>query len=420
MKIGYIGLGALGGQLARRLMGGHQLTVWDARPAGVEALCAEGAQAAPSAEELARRVDVVMLCLPRSADVRKVIFGPGGMLAGLRPGQLVIDQTSGIPGETEAMAQELAARGIPMIDASVSASPQIVVPGKAVLMVGGSEQAWQQSQPVLQTISTQIHRCGLRVGDGQAMKTLNNAMNCSKRLGTLELVLMGRKAGVSLATLTDALDEGASSNITTERMLRNIAKGVASTDFALALQIKDTDQALDLGTSLGVAMPLVTAARSLLLFGINLRGPETRIEELISITEQLGGGRIGGDNPGAATLAGFDQAEVVRLVKESVAIVNRLATIECLGVGLARGLTVGAMRSVWSSGSGWSGALREMLAALDEGRAMPEAPPAPSVAVLDRAAELASACGVPVSIAGVARAVLRRSVNPDPLSSLAR
>ena len=418
MNIGYIGLGALGGQLARRLLGAWPLVVWDHRPEAAEALRPLGAQPVATALELAQRSDVVMLCLPRSSDVRQVLFGPSGLAAGLRPGQLVIDQTSGVPGDTEAMARELAARGVAMIDAAVSASPQLVLPGKAVLMVGGSEQAWQQAQPVLQAITPQIHRCGERVGDGQAMKTLNNAMNCSKRMGTLELVLLGRKAGASLATLTAALDQGASANITTERMLHNIAKGVASTDFALALQIKDTDQALALGTSHGVAMPIVTAARTLLQAGLSLRGPQTRIEEMISVIEQLGAGRIAGEDSAAAP-SGFDADEVVRLVQQGVSTLNRLITRECLGVGLARGLALGTMAAVWQHSSGWSGASREMLGAWAAGRAAPEPAPGQTLAALDRIVELAAACAAPVSELGIARAVLRLGLNPDPLSVLA-
>jgi hypothetical protein len=122
-------------------------------------------------------------------------------------------------------------------------------------------------------------------------------------------------AGASLASLTKApLDAGPSANLTTGRMLRNIAKGHSSTDFALALQIKDTDQALALGASHGVAMPMVTAARTSLQVGVNPRGPQTRLE-----------GPHRGD-AARPTPSGFEVREVVRLLQEGVATINRVVS----------------------------------------------------------------------------------------------
>src|SRR5205085_7637020 len=121
MKVGYIGLGALGSQLALRLVPSNELTVWDLSSEAVARLAGRGARGVATAAEVARASDVVVLCLPRSADVRSVLFSEAGLAAGLSPGKLVIDQTSGIPAMTRAMAQELASRGVAMMDAPVSA-----------------------------------------------------------------------------------------------------------------------------------------------------------------------------------------------------------------------------------------------------------------------------------------------------------
>src|SRR5437764_6136579 len=126
MRIGYIGLGAMGSALARRLLAGHDLRVWDVNPEAVGAFVRLGATAAANATEVARGSDVVLLCLPRSADVRQVIFGAGGLAPALAAGQLLIDQTSGTPQETAAMAAELAGRGVDMVDAPVSGNPSAV------------------------------------------------------------------------------------------------------------------------------------------------------------------------------------------------------------------------------------------------------------------------------------------------------
>ena len=99
MKIGYIGLGALGGQLARRFLAAHELCVWDLNTASAQEFERLGARVAESPAELGQLCDVVLLCLPRSSDVRHVLLGTGGLAAALASGKLVIDQTSGVASE---------------------------------------------------------------------------------------------------------------------------------------------------------------------------------------------------------------------------------------------------------------------------------------------------------------------------------
>lgn len=292
MNIGYIGLGALGGALAQRFVLRHALTVYDLNPAAVAALVKLGATAAASPADLARNCDTIVLCLPRSADVRQAIFGPGGLAEGLAPGKLVIDQTSGVPAETRAMADELAQRGVAMIEAAVSASPALAAQGGARLMVAGPDAAIARALPVLEAISPTIFRCGMRVGDGQAMKTVNNAMNAGCRLGTLEAVAVGRKAGMTLPAMTDALNKGTARNLTTVNMLPALHEGKSSTDFALSLMLKDLDQAIALGMGLGVPMPVTGEVRGLLQIGVNTLGPAARLEDVVGLIESMAGTKI--------------------------------------------------------------------------------------------------------------------------------
>ena len=123
MQLGYVGLGAMGGALARRLMLSHQLRVLDLNPEAVATFADNGAIPVQDGASLARECDIVLLCLPRSSDVRDAIFGEGGLLEGLEPGKVVVDQTSGDPDQTRQMAAELADKGITLIDAPVSGGP---------------------------------------------------------------------------------------------------------------------------------------------------------------------------------------------------------------------------------------------------------------------------------------------------------
>jgi 3-hydroxyisobutyrate dehydrogenase len=292
MKIGYIGLGALGSELARRFLGTHELCVWDINAAAAGRFEKLGARVASSAVQLARECEVVLLCLPRSSDVRRLIFGPGGLAEGLSTGKLVIDQTSGIPQETRDMAQQLALRGVAMMDAAVSASPHIVAQGSAKLMASGPDDVYEKALPVLRVITETIYRCGTRVGDGQAMKIVNNAMNAGCRLGTLEVVAMGKKAGLSLECMTDVLNKGGARNQTTEKMLPAIAEGKSSTNFALSLMLKDVNQAVTLGMEAGVPMPITNIVRGLLQIGANTLGENPPLEDMIGLIESMAATRL--------------------------------------------------------------------------------------------------------------------------------
>ncbi len=144
MELGYVGLGAMGGALARRLMLSHKLRALDLKPEAVAEFSENGAIPAQDGASLARECDIVLLCLPRSSDVRAAIFGDGGLLEGLTPGKIVVDQTSGDPDQTRAMAAELAEQGITLIDAPVSGGPAGAAARTNALIAGGPTAAvWE-------------------------------------------------------------------------------------------------------------------------------------------------------------------------------------------------------------------------------------------------------------------------------------
>src|SRR6478672_6344220 len=97
VQVGYIGLGAMGGALARRLLATHRLHVWDLNPQAAGSFEAAGAVVAATASDLARHCNVILLCLPRSSDVYRLLLGPQGIADTLAPGTIIVDQTSGVP-----------------------------------------------------------------------------------------------------------------------------------------------------------------------------------------------------------------------------------------------------------------------------------------------------------------------------------
>lgn len=404
MKVGYIGLGALGSPLALRMLPAHELCVWDLNHHAVDRLVERGARGVATAAEVARASDIVLLCLPRSADVRSVLFAPDGLASAMAPGKVVIDQTSGIACDTRAMAAELGRSGIAMVDAAVSASPQVVGLGQARLMVGGPDDVVRRTQPVLAAITDTVYRCGERVGDGQAMKTVNNAMNAGCRLATLEIASLGRKLGLSLSSITEVLHAGDGRNITTERMLPAVAQGRSATDFALALMIKDLDQALALGAELKVPMPLSSIVRGMLQIGANTLGVDARLEEMIGVVESLAGTRLRDDmGAEAAPAVGTEGMQQLALLDAALQSACWTVTLECIAVGLRVGLDIARMRDVLQVSSGWSAKGRQLLSSLAAGEAVDLVPLRDSVRKLPLVSDLAVRAGVPLLLTNAAR-----------------
>jgi 3-hydroxyisobutyrate dehydrogenase len=410
MKIGYIGLGALGGQLARRFVQSHELCVWDINAAAGEAFKALGAQVAPTATALAQHCDIIFLCLPRSADVHNVIFGQDGLATGLSPGKLIIDQTSGVPGDTRRMADELAKQGVAMMDAAVSASPHIVAAGNATLMVSGPDAIYDRALPALRAITETIYRCGTRVGDAQAMKMVNNAMNAGCRLGTLEVVAMGRKFGLSLAFMADFLNRDEARNQTTEKMLPALAQGKPSTNFALSLMLKDVNQAVALGMSLDIPMPMTTIVRSLLQIGANTLGSRAQLEDMVGLIESMAGTKLFDPAVSASDIADPD-ASISRQVNRAIASMCRLLSYECIAAGLQYGLALNDMAVVLNKGSGWSQSSKHIFSELLAGE------PYDADAVSVDARNLQAACllgndlGAPMMMANAARSLYEQAVH---------
>jgi 3-hydroxyisobutyrate dehydrogenase len=294
MQVGYIGLGAMGGALARRLVGRFPLHILDLNRAVVEQFLHLGARDGNSPADIARACDIVLLCLPRSSDVRQVIFGPGGLAEGLAAGKIIVDQTSGVPEETRRMAADLADRGVTLFDAPVSGPMASVAAGTISIIASGPAAAFSRAQPVLQALSANVFRCGERVGGGQTMKSVNNMMNASCRLAMLELVALGRKMGVPLEALAQAINATAARSSPSTTMLPALIEGRQATRFGLPLMLKDVNQALSLGAAVDAPMPIGNATRALLQMGVNTVGDGSQLEDMVRVIESMAATRIVG------------------------------------------------------------------------------------------------------------------------------
>ncbi|CUH81288.1 NAD(P)-dependent oxidoreductase [Tropicibacter naphthalenivorans] len=278
MRIGYVGLGVMGGALARRLLVSGPVTVFDLNARAVADLVEAGATAAPDLAAMGAACDVVFLCLPRSENVRAALFDHG-LADALRPGATVIDQTSGDPTETRAMAETLSARGIHMIDAPVSGGAKEAEAGTIAIMIGGAADRIAAVQPIFDRISPNSYLCGA-IGAGQVMKLINNTISTCNRFAMLEGVALGMRNGLDLGVMSDVLNAGGARSKATEAMLPALADGVPDSFFYLNLMLKDVNLATQLATQSGVPLQFGQLARGMMQAASNRLGPQANLFDI--------------------------------------------------------------------------------------------------------------------------------------------
>ena len=264
--IGFVGIGNMGWPMAVSLVrGGFKVLVADNRRVQADNFVQEiGGYAPDSLAQLATESDVVITMLPTSANVADVVAeGADTVLAGLRPGSLVIDMTSGQPAVTQALAARVAAAGSAMIDAPVSGGVSRANTGELAIMVGGDAAAIERARPVLAAIGTSVLVCG-GVGAGQAMKALNNLVSAGGFLIGIEALLIGQKFGLDPALMTDVLNVSTGMTNSSQKKFRQFVLNRAfNSGFSFDLMVKDLSIATGMGKDAAVPTPFAALCREL-------------------------------------------------------------------------------------------------------------------------------------------------------------
>ncbi len=210
MIVGFIGLGTMGGPMARNLVAkSHRVIVYDVQPAAVRALTDAGASTAATPKEVAAASEIVITMLPDAPDVERVALGRDGIVEGIRPGAVYIDMSTIDPGTTRKVGAAIAAKGAAMIDSPVGKTADHAVAGTLTLMVGGPAEVVARCREVLDCMGTDFFHCG-ELGAGQTMKLLNNLLAAAVGEASIEALVAGTKAGLTLDTMLSVLrdDDG--------------------------------------------------------------------------------------------------------------------------------------------------------------------------------------------------------------------
>ena len=207
MHIGFLGLGNMGGPMARNLLkAGHRLSVYDLSAAAVAGLVEAGAQPAASPVEIARAgVEAIITMLPAAAQVRQVYLGDDGLLAHVPAGVLLIDSSTIDPMSAREVAAAAARNGNPMVDAPVSGGTVGAAAATLTFMVGGSEAQFQQAQPILSAMGRNIVHCGAS-GNGQVAKVANNMLLGISMIGVAEAMSLGVALGMDAKVLAGVIN----------------------------------------------------------------------------------------------------------------------------------------------------------------------------------------------------------------------
>jgi 3-hydroxyisobutyrate dehydrogenase-like beta-hydroxyacid dehydrogenase len=266
VRLGFVGLGAMGELIVPRLMAaGHEVTGWNRSRNKAEPLIAQGMRWADTPKAVAESSEIVFSIVTDAKAVREIALGPSGIVSRLKRGGIYIDMSTIAPDDSRAVAAEFARAGSIMLDGPLSGSPVTVKAGQASIMVGGDEEAFERAKPVLLAIGPKVTRIG---GQGLAcqMKIAVNLLLMVEVIAFGEAVALAEKGGVARESAVDAiLKSVAASPVLGYRgpfVLDGKMPEVPLAD--VTLQQKDMILALDLARKLGSPAPLAAAANEMM------------------------------------------------------------------------------------------------------------------------------------------------------------
>ncbi len=253
MKVGFIGVGNMGGPMCRNIIRNtnHEVIVYDLNPDALKACTDLGASAGASVADIAARCDVVITSLPIPKVVEEVTLGPGGIAANAKPGTVFIDLSTNAPATARKVHTGMAAKGIPMLEAPVSGGVARATDGTIVIMVGGDTATFEQQLPLLKSFSGEVVHVG-EIGMGSVAKLINNMLAFCNAAAAAEALMMGKRSGIDLHKLDAVIRNASGMSSGYANMAAKAMAGDFRPTFALDLAHKDLRLALELADELGV------------------------------------------------------------------------------------------------------------------------------------------------------------------------
>jgi len=294
MKIGFIGLGIMGKPMVRNLLkADHQVWVHDRSAAPEQELQKDGAVPA-SYEEIGKNAEVVLTMLPNGPQVKEVLFETAGLAQHLHAGQVLIDCSSISPVASQEIAEELAKKGVEMLDAPVSGSDVKAKDGTLAFMVGGRQEVFDKYQPLLLNMGASAVRCG-EVGAGNTTKLCNQIIVACNIQALSEALTLAQKAGVEPGLVFQAIRGGLAGSTVMNAKAPMMIAGNDKPGFKIDLHIKDLGNVLDCAHAVGAPVPMTAQVMEIMEW-LHTQGKGAADHSAIAqYYEHLAGIRIGRD-----------------------------------------------------------------------------------------------------------------------------
>ena len=285
-SIGFIGMGHMGSHMALRLLSqGYALTVYDRTREKTRSIAQQRAQVAETPRAVAAASNIILSSVADDAALEAVMLGPDGILAGARPGTICIEMSTVSPAIIRRMALLAKEHGVQLIDAPVSGSVPQVDAGSLVIFIGGKQEAYLASKPILDVLGTKHFYMGSN-GMGIMMKLVVNALLGLSLQAIAEALALGEKAGLERTQLIRVLEETSIVSPRQKTALENAESRQYPANFPLPLMFKDFGLILRLASELAVPMPTTAAAQQAYAIG-QAKGVTDDVAAIIAVMEEL-------------------------------------------------------------------------------------------------------------------------------------
>ena len=255
IRLGYIGLGTMGGAMAENLAkAGYRLTVYNRTASKAERFLEMGAHLAENPAEVARRSEIVFVNVSDTADVLEVVLGMNGVIEGAHPGMIVVDHSTIKPAASREVYNRLKEVSVSALDAPVSGGDIGARNGTLSIMVGGDADTLEKVRPMLEVVGKKITHVG-EAGAGQVAKAANQIMVAAQMVAEAELMLFAQKSGVDVSRVIEAIRGGAAQCWTLDNKPQRLLAGNRTPGFKSRLQAKDLNIVMETARKYEAVLP---------------------------------------------------------------------------------------------------------------------------------------------------------------------
>jgi 3-hydroxyisobutyrate dehydrogenase-like beta-hydroxyacid dehydrogenase len=262
-KLGFLGLGIMGGPMARRLLkAGHEVAVWSHSTGKAQSFAANGGIVCDRPSDVTRQSECVFLCVGNTEMSRSVILGEGGLAEAASNGLTIVDCSTISPTASQRIARELSQRGINFLDAPCTGSKVGAESGTLTFMVGGDEEVFKRTRPYFEPMGTSLYYCG-KSGMGLHAKLSQNLIIGNLLQAFNESLVLSTKAGVTPELMLEILNNSAArSGLVTAKAPMVFTRNF-TTHFSVKWLEKDMELMLESAAELNVPAPLTSLSRQL-------------------------------------------------------------------------------------------------------------------------------------------------------------